>query len=679
MSGTAFESLDDYIALPRVSDLAVSADGLRIVTTVSELHANRTEYTSAIWELDPTGEAPARRITHGAKGESSPTFTADGDLLFTACRPAGDDDDGDKSASSSSMASSNTALWRLPAAGGEAELVVELPGGVTAVRSATTASTLAVVGPMLPSATSLEDDRRLRTLRDDGEVSAILHSGYPIRYWDKDLGPDENHVFRVSFGVDGEGGEGGTPIDVTASPGIGLRDADVSLSSDGTFAVAAWRIPQSGPSVRVVLVRIDFRSGERAVIVDDPQADFEHPVISPDGSAVAFTRETFSTPHRAPRISLCYLRFDSNTVIDLASQWERWPLSVAWTPDGDALLVTADQDGRCPIFRVALDGSVAQLTQDDFSYTNVIGAPDGTIYALRSSYGAPPHPVRINSGIFTPLRCVDLPKLPGELTEVAVDTADGTRVRSWLVLPDSPQPAPLLLWVHGGPLNSWNAWSWRWNPWLMAAHGYAVLLPDPALSTGYGQDFIQRGWGSWGSAPYEDLMAVVDGACDHARIDSSRIGLMGGSFGGYMANWIAGHTDRFQAIVTHASIWALDQFGATTDNAYYWVREMTPAMAQENSPHRSVEHINTPMLVVHGDKDYRVPIGEGLRLWYDLLNKSKLAADADGRSPHRFLYFPDENHWVLAPQHAKIWYQVVTAFLAEHVLGESVPLPEELG
>ena len=116
-----------------------------------------------------------------------------------------------------------------------------------------------------------------------------------------------------------------------------------------------------------------------------------------------------------------------------------------------------------------------------------------------------------------------------------------------------------------------------------------------------------------------------------------------------MANWVAGHTDRFRAIVTHASLWALDQFGPTTDASFYWQREMTAEMADESSPHRHVEKIVTPMLVVHGDKDYRVPIGEGLRLWYDLVSRSGLAADDDGVTAHRFLYFPDENHWVLSP------------------------------
>jgi dipeptidyl aminopeptidase/acylaminoacyl peptidase len=159
---------------------------------------------------------------------------------------------------------------------------------------------------------------------------------------------------------------------------------------------------------------------------------------------------------------------------------------------------------------------------------------------------------------------------------------------------------------------------------------------------------------------------------------------MGGSFGGYMANWVAGHTDRFKCIVTHASLWSLDQFGPTTDFASFWEREWPGgAHTDAHSPNKSVANITTPMLVVHGDKDYRVPIGEGLRLWYELNAHSGLPADADGRSPHEFLYFPNENHWVLTPQHAKVWYAVVLRFLARHVLDtpetELPSLPEELG
>ncbi|HEX9834020.1 MAG TPA: alpha/beta fold hydrolase, partial [Mycobacterium sp.] len=600
-------------------------------------------------------------LTRGAKGESSPVFTAGGDLLFVARRPNEADD------------KAPAALWRLPAAGGEAFETLALPGGVESVRTASYSDVAVVSGPMMPSARSVDDDRRVWDLRKDNKITAILHTGYPIRHWDKDLGPGEPHL----FGIDLDGGE---PKDLTASPGSALWDTEFDISFDGRFVVTSWQQPGAGASKHAVLVRIDTGSGERTVIADDPDADLWNPAIAPDGSAIAFVRESYSTPAKAPRITLCCLRFGRDSV-DVAPDWDRWPSSVTWLRDGSALIVTADQDGRTPVFQIELgDGTVTQLTNDDYAYTNVTAAQGGVLYALRSSYAAPPHPVRIDpGGAITELPCVDLPRLPGTLTDVEATTAEGIRVRSWLALPDGDVPAPLLLWIHGGPLGSWNAWSWRWNPWLLVARGYAVLLPDPGLSTGYGQDFIQRGWGGWGRAPYDDLMVATDAACAHPRVDADRTAAMGGSFGGYMANWVAGHTDRFDAIVTHASLWALDQFGATTDSSYYWMREMTPEMAAANSPHNHVGQIATPMLVIHGDRDYRVPISEALRLWYELLTESRLPAAEDGTSPHQFLYFPSENHWVLSPQHAILWYQVVIAFLSRHVLGEDVELPETLG
>jgi dipeptidyl aminopeptidase/acylaminoacyl peptidase len=657
MVTTPFDDLDAYLALPRLSGLAVSPDGSRVVTSIAELNEKRTEFVTAIWELDPDGRKPARRLTRGAKGESSPVFTADGDLMFLAARPTEGDD------------TPPASLWRLPAAGGEAVEALALPGGIDVVRTARAAVVRAVAAKLLRSAAGIDDDKRLRALRKDNKVSAVLHSGYPVRYWDHDLGPDQPHLLDV----DGA-------RDLTPDPGDALREAVFDVSSDGTFIVTSWHDPAPGASIRGVLVRIDVAAGQRTVMADDPQADLGLPAISPDGTAVAFTRETHSTPDKAPRITLCHMRF-GEPFVELSGEWDRWPTSVAWAVDGSALIVTADENGRGPVFAVdPSTGAVTQLTDDHYTYTDVRTAPGGVVYAMRSSYARPSHPVRIdNDGTVTELPCVAAPELPGTLTEVIATADDGQTVRSWLALPHGDQPAPLVLWVHGGPLASWNAWHWRWNPWLLVAKGYAVLLPDPALSTGYGQDFIQRGWGAWGFAPYTDLMAATDAACAHPRVDETRTAAMGGSFGGYMANWIAGHTDRFDAIVTHASLWALDQFGPTTDGAYWWAREMTPEMAEQNSPHRFVGQIRTPMLVIHGDKDYRVPIGEALRLWFELLTESGLPAAEDGTSPHRFLYYPSENHWVLSPQHAKIWYQVVTAFLARHVLGEDVELPEMLG
>jgi dipeptidyl aminopeptidase/acylaminoacyl peptidase len=667
---TPLHDLDDYLALPRVSGLAVSADGSRLVTTIAELNDNRTEYSTAIWELDPSGQAAARRLTRGASGEPSPAFTADGDLLFiTSQTGSGTAEEKDRQPA---------ALWRLPAGGGEPVEELSMPGGVTDVRTARNADATVVNAPLLLTAQDIDDDRRLRRQRADAKVSAVLHARYPVRYWDQDLGPDEPHLFEVA-GRRNLAPRPGTALR-NARPGAGLRDAGFDISADGRFVVTTWRVPEPEAGQHSVLVRIDVNSGKHTVIVDDPAADLEAPVISPDGAGVAFTRETMATPDRAPHVTVGYLRFGEKPVA-VAEGWDRWPVSLTWSRDSASLFVTADQAGRRPVFAIDVSAStVTQLTDDEFAYTDVVAAPEGVLFALRSSYAAPPHPVRIDpGGTITVLPCIDLPALPGSLSETTATTPDGTPVRSWLVLPEATAPAPLLLWIHGGPQDSWNRWSWRWNPWLMAAHGYAVLLPDPALSTGYGQEFMQRGWGAWGDPPFHDLMAATDAACSHPRIDATRTAAMGDSFGGYMINWIAGHTDRFNALVTHAGLWAMDQLVSTTDLAYYWRREMTPRMVVGNSPHHFVDAITTPMLLIHGDKDYRVPVGEGLRLWFDLLAASGLPAGDDGSSPHRFLYFPSEHHWVVAPQHTKIWYQVVTAFLSEHVLGQPADLPELLG
>ena len=408
-ASTPFSDLDDYIALPRVAGLAVSPDGSRVVTTVTELNEKRTEYVSAIWEVDPTGERPARRLTRGAKGESAPVFTADGDLLFVAARPTEEDDKAPAS------------LWRLPAAGGEAVEDLALPGGVDGVRTARAAAFTVVTAKLLRSASGVDGDKRLRTLRKDNKVSAVLHSGYPVRYWDHDLGPDHPHLLDV----DG-------PRDLTPQPGDALREADFDVSPDGSFVVTSWHDPAPGASVRGTLVRIDMITAQRATVADDADADLEFPAISPDGTAVAFTRETFSTPDTAPRITLCHMRFGESP-IELTGDWDLWPTSVTWRVDGSTLIVTADENGRGPLFTVdPSSGAVTRLTDDDFTYSDVRAAPGGVVFAMRSSYAAPAHPVRIDpDGVVTELPCVGRPELPGNLTSVTGTADDGHPIRSF--------------------------------------------------------------------------------------------------------------------------------------------------------------------------------------------------------------------------------------------------------
>jgi dipeptidyl aminopeptidase/acylaminoacyl peptidase len=682
---TPFQDLDQYIALPRLGGLALSPDGARLVVAMNVLDPKRTKYVTSLWEVDPQGQRPARRLTRSAKGESGAAFLPDGSLLFVSARPDPDITDDEPV----------SALWRLPADGGEAGVLATRPGGVSGVVVATDSGTVVVSSATLPGSVTTEDDTTRRSARKDNKVTAILHETYPIRFWDHDLGPDTPRLMVGEAPGDPEFPATSVETielrDMTGHVGTALStdEASWAISPDGRTTYVAWSVVERGGSDRLGIIAIDNVSGRRVDLLSDDDHEYAMPAVSPDGSRLALVVATRPTPDRAQdlRLAVGDLGDDGMSLTNVqivAGDWDRWPGHPVWAHDGSALFVATDSDGRAPVFRIDLDGTVTRLTGDHGEYNSVCVDPAGTyLYAMRSAVDAPAAPVRINaSGADQQPTMLRGPApelvLPGSLTEISTIAEDGTTIRAWLVLPDGASeaaPAPLLLWVHGGPLGSWNSWSWRWNPWLMVAAGYAVLMPDPALSTGYGRSFIARGWGAWGAAPYTDLMSITDAAEARDDIDATHTAAMGGSFGGYMANWIATHTDRFKGIVTHASLWALDQFGPTTDGYHYWRREMTEEMMAANSPHLFAEHINTPMLVIHGDRDYRVPIGEALRLWAEL---SELHGGDDGTMPHKFLYFPDENHWVLSPQHAKIWYSTVLAFLDTTVHGAEWSIPDAL-
>jgi dipeptidyl aminopeptidase/acylaminoacyl peptidase len=662
---TGFESFDDYLALSRVTDLALSADGSRLVATIAALNDDGNKQISALWELDPAGVGPARRLTRSSKGESGPVFCPDGSLLFVSGRDADDDEP--------------PALWQLPPVG-EARRVLTRPGGVSGAAVAREAATVVFATTALPGSADTDADEKRRKARKDAKVGAVLHTSTPVRYWDHDLGPDE--VRLIATPAFGDSVDEVQPTELTPKPGRALDEAGFAVTPDGTSVVTSWSVFDDPGFPRAKLVAIDTTTGDQRVLADDPDASFEAPAVSRDGRWVACVRSQNTTYDDPPRVSLWLVELGSGEGRELVSDPDLWPGAPAFSPDGTTIFFIADQDGQAPVFRVGIESDNVERVTASGHYTNLQVAPDGTtLFALRDAVDSPPRPVRLDAtaidGDATELPAPGGTDVTGPVERVHATAADGTTVSGWLALPEgasAASPAPLLLWIHGGPLGSWNGWSWRWNPWLMVAKGYAVLLPDPALSTGYGAQMIQRGWGQWGGAPFTDLMSITDAVVARPDIDESRTAAMGGSYGGYMANWVAGHTDRFRCIVTHASLWALDQFQGTTDVPGYWAKEWgLPAEQPERyadwSPHHFLKAISTPMLVVHGDKDYRVPVGEALRLWWDLQREG---VDSS------YLYFPDEGHWILKPGNARVWYETVWAWLAKHVHGADWKQPELL-
>ncbi|GAA4658328.1 prolyl oligopeptidase family serine peptidase [Arthrobacter cryoconiti] len=671
---TVFHDLDDYLGLRRQGTLALSPDGSMLVAEAAELEQKKNDWVNALWQIDLEGALPARRITRSSAGTRAAAFLPDGSLLFLAPRgPTAE------SGTRSEGEPQGLSLWKLSSdAGTEAEqLAVNQQGGFSALEVAAHSGDVILKASVLIGAAPAEAGVRTRQ-RAERDVSAILHDGYPARLRHRDIGPEQDRLFVTSD-------NGSVQLrDLTPDAEYGLLQTSFDVSRDGTFIVTSWQRIEREVEMTFELVRIETSTGARTVLAGAPGMLYGGPVlyyevapaISPDGSRVACVRLEQGTYERADVQSLCLVDTEGpREPVVVPLEGELRAKLLVWAPDGKTLYFVADQSGRAPIF--ALDVSSARLRRlvNDGSYSGLCVHPDGQlIYAVRSSWSDPGSVVVLDTGLIdqTPVELrgpAPVPQLPGTLSEVSVVVQDGTSVRAFLALPKEASrehPAPLLLWAHGGPVNSFNTWSWNWCPWLLTACGYAVLMPDPALSTGYGQEMLQRGWGEWGKAPFNDLMAVTDEALTREDLDSTRTAVMGASFGGYMANWIAGHTDRFKAITSHAGIWALDDFGESTDLPNFWRAEMERGRIVENSPHLHARKIVTPMLVTHGDKDYRVPVGQSMRLWWSLLAHH----DVDEPLPHRFLYFPDESHRILRPRNQKIWYETVRAFLAWHVLDE---------
>ncbi|MEO6577829.1 MAG: S9 family peptidase [Candidatus Limnocylindria bacterium] len=669
---------DAYLRLPRLSGLRVSPDGERLVVSVARPAPDGKKMHASLWELDPSGDARPRRLTRSAPGESAATFARDGSILFTSNRP-----DPDRKPDDESDDDETVGLWLLPANGGEARLLVAPSGGVDAVVAARDADVLVYAASVFPGTTDAASDRARHEARKKAGVEALLFDSFPIRHWDAYHGPRERHLFAAPL-PEGED-RIGDPEDLTPEAGSALVDQTFDVTHDGATIVTGWVTSDEIGRTDFGVAAIDRATGERRMLTPD-DAWFEGPACSPDGRWVACVRGDKDVPERIGDSTLWLIDLASGDGRDVTPDLDLWPQHPVWAPDGSSIWFTADHQGAGAIFRHELASGETTLVADDGTFTDLAVHAAGGPVALRNSYAEPPLPVGLASTdggatrrmrSFAELDADALAELPGRVERLSARAADDQEIGSWLVVPRdaaADAPAPLVVFVHGGPVGSWNAWTWRWNAHLLATKGYAVLMPDPAISTGYGHAFVQRGWGRWGAEPYTDVMAAVDSALERPDLDAERTALMGGSFGGYMANWVAGSTDRFRAIVTHASLWELRGFHGTTDYGPDWEREFgdpyaDPSRYEEWSPSRLLANIRTPMLVIHGEQDLRVPISEALRLWTDLRRHDV---------PAKFLYFPDENHWILKPQNARIWYETVWAFLDEHVRGSEWKRPELL-
>jgi dipeptidyl aminopeptidase/acylaminoacyl peptidase len=652
--------VDELTRLGRVGEIQVSPDGTWVAVVVQRLAADDGKYVTDLWRV-PVDGGPALQLTRTDAKDAAPRFRADGTLAFLSNRnprpgaaEPGDDE--------------RMQVWMLPAAG-EPVAITDEPLGVTDFAWA--GDDLVLLAEVVPGVAAGEM-RKAAADRDKHGPSALHYKARAqLRHWDHWLPATALHLIHRTAD--------GTRTDLTPDARHELRglliDQHLAVSPDRREVAVMWTTMGSERLPESTLRRIELATGGVVDLGAAPLAMYATPRWTPDGALVAVRLQVRAG--KADKVSLWRFPTGDTAGVAIAPDWDAHPSLHDVTPDGRALLCTADHEGMVPVYRVSLDGAVDRITA-----ANLAGAHDqvrplpggGRAVVLRTTHLAPPelHALDLAAdAVPRPLAPVSgFPRERGaaiaDVEEAWVQGDGGERVQYFLVKPRGVARPPVLFWIHGGPVAQFcDGWHWRWNVLVAASAGYAVVLPNPRGSTGRGQAFADAVCGNqWGAACYRDLVAVADAIAVRPDVDGARMAAMGGSFGGYMVNWIGGQGHRFRAIVSHASIFGMRAFHGACDYPSYFTMEMGGSPYDDRvdyakySPDTYVTRWKTPTLILHGEKDYRCPIGEGLQLYE--------ALDARGVEVE-LVVFPDEGHWITRPRNIRTWYKAWLDFADRHL------------
>ena len=637
------------ISLGRLSEQVLSPDGTWVAACVQRLDKDGATYIGSLWKV-PTDGSPAAKLLEGEFDDKAPAFRPDGTLTFISNRTDdahGPDNEPDTKA--------RKQVWALGADGNITRLTDE-PLGVVAHAWARNADVHIVETPVLTDVPANEMDERARDLEKG--PSMLRYTSMPVRFWDSWL-PDSIHHL-VALTPDGR-------RDLTPDRTERFPEWSWTVSDDGTAVALTERIPGPARMHTSTLELVDVATSKTRTLLADPNVDYGAPYFSPDGRTLLASRAVL-IPGQVEHAVLALVPVDEPDALRvLAGDWELEANPKGWTRDGRQVLATVSERARGRLYAVDVDtGEKTALTDDGTCHGVEVG--EGALILQHSSVLTPPRLRRLDpaTGVTTDLATLD--GLDVDLAEhvkveeITVAGHGGDPVQSWVLSPRSGATGRGLLWIHGGPVGDWgDIWHWRWCSALAAAAGFVVALPNPRGSTGFGREFVQGIWNNtWGDACATDVLAVADALAERDDVDADRITAMGGSFGGYMTNWLGTQTDRFESLVTHASLYDFQAFHGATDLPAFWAWQfgLDPwkdgADLDRYNPRAYLNNWRTRTLILHGEKDYRVPIGEALALFEGLQARGV---------PSELCVFPDENHWILKPRNIIAWYEAWLAFV----------------
>jgi dipeptidyl aminopeptidase/acylaminoacyl peptidase len=656
-------TFEDMMKLKRVGAAVPSPDGKWVVFDAVDVDLEANTRISHLW-IVPAGGGEARRLNQTPNHEERPRFSPDGKRLIWT-----------------SKATDPTQIWMCnftPESGGldgQPHQATNISTGADGGIWSPDGKNIVFVSSVYPDA---KDDAENRQRDDElakSKVKAKIFTKLLYRHWASYTEFKRSHLFVVA--AESDGTQPSSARDLTPGdrdvPPFNLGGQDLyAVSPDGQEVAYTSNVDEvEATSTNNEIFLVPIAGGTPKKISTSPGND-NTPVYSPDGNHLAW-RSMARAGFEADKESLIIHQRKTGESRNATVNFDRSVGSLAWTPDSKGIFFTAEEQGELPIWSLPLDAKqpkqVARLHADDLAFSQ-----DGnSLFFSNASIEAPneiarldltnkkgganrtPIPVtRMNEAL---LAQIDMQPMES----FTFQGAQNEGVQGFMVKPpgfDASKKYPLKFLIHGGPQGAWgNSWSYRWNPELFAANGYVVVMINFHGSTGYGQKFTDSISGDWGGKPYEDLMKGLDYVeKTYPFINKDRMAALGASYGGYMANWILGHTDRFKCIVSHDGVFNTESAYGTTEELWFVEWEFkgpvwkNRELYRKFSPHLFAEKFKTPTLVVHGQLDYRLDVSEGFQL-FTTLQRLKV--------PSKMLYFPDEGHWVLKPQNSQLWWKTV--------------------
>jgi dipeptidyl aminopeptidase/acylaminoacyl peptidase len=644
-------TINEVINLRRVGDPQLSPDGLWVAYTITDTDKAANRRTTQIY-LVATKGGEVRQLTSEKASSSQPRWSPDGaKLAFISARDGAPQ------------------IWTMDTNGGNAKKVSNVALGADNPVWSPDGKMLAFTSEVYAECADDDCNRKRDEQASASKVKAKIADRLLFRHWTTWKEGKRSHLFIISS--QGGSARDMTPGDYDAPPFSLGGPTDYAFSPDSKeFVFARNTDKDEAFSTNSDLFVVPVEGGEPRRITGENRGADLSPQYSPDGRYIAY-RSQAKAGFEADRWRLLFYDRQTHQSRVISNQIDNHVGGFTFAPDSKKVYVSVSERGRQPVYEISLTGvSIRKLLNDGVNDDLKVSANGNTFIFTRNSATRPVEIYRANSDGTLVKAITSTNDAAMEAfglraaEEVNWEGAGGSKIHGFVVKPanfDASKKYPLVVLIHGGPQGAWNdAWSYRWNPQLFAAAGYVVFMPNPRGSTGYGQTFIDEISGDWGGKVYTDILNGVAMITAAPYIDKERVGAAGGSYGGYMVNWILGHNEdprvKFKALVSHAGVFNLTSMYGATEELWFTDWEFkgkpwtNPAMYDKWSPHKFVANFKTPTLVIHGELDYRVPVTEGLQLFTALQVQNV---------PSRLLYYPDEGHWILKPQNSELWYNTV--------------------